>query len=305
MDWKLTILGNSSATPTLTRNAPSQVFHKNGVNYLMDCGEGTQTQLLKYGINQNKIRYVFISHLHPDHFTGLIGFITTQNLMRRKAELYVYGPKGIAEIINIQLHYSDTALHFPLHFQEFSNPEDNELFFENADLKGYLFNLEHRIPCYGFVFQEKQKGLSINKEAAQEHPPPKEAFPYLRAGQAYQDAQGITYTPEFYTIMPPHPRSYGYITDTLVLKKLERYLEGLSVLYHEATFGEQFRERASSTFHTTAKQAGNLAQKAGVKKLLIGHFSARYHYLEDLLREVRTIFPKSYLALQGQTFVIG
>lgn len=304
MDWKLTILGNSSATPTLTRNPPAQVFHLKGINYLMDCGEGTQLQLLKFGINQNKIRYIFISHLHLDHFAGLIGFITTQNLRKRNADLHVYGPAGLEDIIKVQLHHSNAELHFRLYFHEIQAPDDNELFFENEDLTGYLFNLEHRIACYGFVFREKQKGLSISKEAIQADPPPKEAFPYLRVGMTYHAETGKSYTPDFYTIKPPAPRSYGYITDTLVQEKLVSYLSGLSVLYHEATFGEKFLETALSTYHTTAKQAGSLAKKAGVKKLLIGHFSARYHYLEQLLREARMVFPKTYLALQGETFSI-
>ncbi len=301
---QIIILGNSSATPTVSRNQSAQVLNLSGINYLLDCGEGAQAQMLRLKINQNKIRKVFISHLHPDHFTGLIGFITTQNLRHRSQPLDIYGPSGLQKIIETQLYHSDAYLHFDLNFHALDHLEEGSQFFEDHQLKGRVVHLTHRIPCFGFVFQQKSEKRKIKKEAVKQYPPPVEAFGYLEKGLDYRDKEGNRYQGEFYTIANRPAKSYAYITDTRYKETLVPLLHSVSTLYHEATFGEHFQEKAHKTYHSTAKEAATIALKIKAKKLLIGHFSARYKDLDDLLKEAREVFPETYLAVQGEKFQV-
>lgn len=301
---ELTILGNSSATPTITRNQTSQVLSYQGRNYLLDCGEGAQAQMLRLGVNQNRIRQVFISHLHPDHFTGLIGFITTQNLRHREQPLEIFAPKGMEAIIRTQLYHSNAHLHFDLFFHELSEIPDNTLLFEDDHLQVHVYHLDHRIPCFGFIFEEKWHKQKLDKASIKQAPPPVEAFSYLEKGLDFEDEKGLRYTANFYTLPHPPTRSFAYFTDTRIQWDLASYLKGVGTLYHEATFGEKFEKRAYETYHSTASQAAQLAEKAKAKQLLLGHFSARYGDLGILLNEARNFFPETYLAIQGERFAI-
>lgn len=301
---QVTILGNSSATPTISRNQSAQVLSLNDRNYLLDCGEGVQAQMLKSSINQNKVKQVFISHLHPDHFTGLIGFITTQNLQRRQQPLEIFAPEGLESIIQTQLYYSDAKLRFDLLFHTIDNFKDGNLLFEDQQVEVRLVNLVHRIPCFGFIFRQKFQKHKLSKEVIKRYPPPVEAFQYLEQGNDYMDKAGNRYSAEIYALANPPAKGFAYFTDTRIKESLIPYLEGIGTLYHEATFDENLKERAHKTDHSTAKEAATMALKAGVKQLLIGHFSARYNKLDILLNEARTVFEESYLAVQGEKFTV-
>jgi ribonuclease Z len=303
LDFKVTILGTSSATPTLTRNQSGHVLTLRGKEYLIDCGENIQAQILKYQLSPGKIEEVFITHLHPDHFTGLIGLISSQNLQRRTAPLTIYSPEGLKEIIEVQLKHSQTTLNFPLHFETIITNEYNKIF-ENNQLEVYSIPLDHRVPCSGFLFREKHEDKKINKEAIDQHQVPVDAFPVLKQGKDYQAPDGSVYQSATYTFPPPPPRSYAYISDTRFLSEIGNFLEGVDLLYHEATFEAGYQEKANKTYHTTTEEAAKMAQLTGVGRLIIGHYSARYRALEKLRDEARTVFEETYLAKEGSTFSI-
>lgn len=303
MDFSLTILGSSSATPTLNRNQSSQVLSLKNQNYLIDCGESTQVQLLRYGINQNKIRNIFISHLHPDHFIGLIGFISSQNLRKRTESLNIFSPPGLKEIIEVQLYHSGSHLNFSLNFNVL-NTNDFHLIFSGKNLNVYSFPLNHRIPCYGFLFTEIFYDWKINKSAILGKKIPLPAFKNFKQGKDFIDENGSVYLVDEYATPPMSPRSFAYITDTLYKEDLIPYLSNIDVLYHESTFTDDLEERAHKTFHSTVSQAATLAKKCNVGKLLIGHFSARYIDLCPLLEKAREIFSNTELALEGKKFGI-
>lgn len=301
---QLTILGSSSATPTLSRHQTAQVlsFHKE--HFLLDCGESAQLQMLRYGINQNRVSCVFISHLHPDHFTGLIGFLTTQSLQKRRQPLYIYGPSGIEPIINTQLQYTGGHLSFPLHFHSLDHISDEDLLFQVDGLRVSAIRVEHGLPCYGFLFEEEDKRYKLSKVAIEATPPPKEAFQFLQYGHDFKDESGDVYYARDYILENPLKRSFAYITDTLVQFSLAEKLSGVTMLYHEATFTKEFARRARETYHSTSEDAAKLAAKMGVQKLLIGHFSARFGNLQPLLDEATAIFPNTFLAEEGLSFAV-
>lgn len=301
---QLTILGSSSATPTLHRHQTAQVLTHNGKHYLLDCGESAQLQMLRYGINQHKVAVIFISHLHPDHFTGLIGYITTQSLQRRERPLHVYGPAGLQTIIETQLSYTGSRLSYPLHFHSIDGLADGEVLFEDEQVQVSGLNLEHGVPCYGFLFTERHKRFKLDKSTVQKYPPPVPAYPYLQNGYDYTDQAGKLYKADTYILRNPEKRSFAYLTDTLVQPHLTQWLKGVTVLYHEATFTSELIERARKTHHTTSAQAAALARDSKVQQLLIGHFSARYGNLEPLLAEAKETFANTALAEEGCTFEI-
>lgn len=303
MDFKITILGNGAATPTLERNQCSQVLSVPNQNYLIDCGESTQLQLLKYKINQNKIRNIFISHLHPDHYIGLIGLITSQNLKHREESLRVFAPPGLQEIIQIQLKHSDTALRFPLIFHHLISDAPQWILNEGpVDVQA--FPLKHRLPCFGFLFKEKPGERKIHKTLIDGKDLPFEALQTMKKGQDYTDQNGITYKYRQYTFPPPPPRTYAYVSDTQFSPGIVPAIKKANILYHEATFEASLKEKAERTFHSTTQDAATIARKARAGKLLIGHFSSRYQNPEPLLHEAREIFSQTYLAKEGTTFEI-
>lgn len=301
---QLTILGSSSATPTLSRHQTAQVLSFNKQHFLLDCGESAQLQMLRYGINQNRVSCVFISHLHPDHFTGLIGFLTTQSLQKRRRPLHVYGPSGIEPIVNTQLQYSGGRLSFPLYFHSLDHIKEGEVLFQNNGLTVSAIKLEHGVPCYGFLFLEEEQRYKLSKTAIEADPPPKEAFQFLQYGHDYKDESGKVYMALDYIQENPLKRSFAYITDTLIQFRLSDRLSGVNMLYHEATFTKEFAKRAQETYHSTSEDAAKLAAKSGVQMLLLGHFSARFGNLEPLLEEASAIFPNTFLAEEGLSFTV-
>lgn len=304
MAFEVTILGSNSAIPAHGRHPTSQVLHVRDYLFLLDCGEGTQIQLEKYKIRHGKIEHIFISHLHGDHFFGLIGLLTSYHLNHREKPLTVFCPKGLDEIINVQLKYSDTHLRYPLHF-EFYEPQNGNRIFENDTLAVETVKLVHRIPCAGFVFREKvAAGKNIKPEAITHYNLSIQQIQAIKKGSDLSLANGSVVKNEELTLKPHHPRAYAYCTDTAFEESIIPTIQGVDLLYHEATFDKSNAQRARETFHSTTEQAALIAQKAQVKKLLIGHFSARYRTLEELLKETRKDFSNTELALEGSKFEI-
>lgn len=305
MTFEVTILGSNSAIPANGRHPTSQVLNYNERLFLIDCGEGTQMQFNRYKIRSGKIDHIFISHLHGDHFFGLIGLLTSYNLNHRNAPLHVYGPKGIDEIINLQLHYCTRGLDYELVFHIFE-AENGALVFEDRTMKVTSLQMVHRIPCSGFLFTEKFTEYNIRKEKIKEYDIPFEAIGGIKKGNDLHLPDGRTIPNAELTLPLPSPRRYAFCTDTLYNEALVPHLQGVNLLYHEATFDKGRADRALETFHCTSAQAAEIAKLAEAKKLIIGHFSSRYYEpdLDNLLNESRAIFPDTELALEGYTFTV-
>ncbi|WP_134088753.1 ribonuclease Z [Olivibacter sp. XZL3] len=303
MRFEVTILGSNSATPLFGRHHTAQILNCNEVISLIDCGEGTQLQLQRYGFKVNRIKYVFISHLHGDHYLGLVGLISSMHLNGRKEDLHVFGPEGLKEIIDLQLRYSDTYLRYNL-IVNVTNPQTAETILSDSNFEVMTFPLSHRISCTGFLFREKQRLPRINKEAIAALDIPTRYYPLLKRGMDYTDREGKVFPASDLTTPAPAPRSYAFCSDTVNIKTYWPYIKAVDLLYHEATFLHEMLTRAEETFHTTALQAAEIANAVEAKKLLIGHFSARYKDLQPLLKESRSVFANTDLAIEGETFEI-
>lgn len=300
---QVTILGTGSATPTLWRNPSAQALLVGGDYYLIDCGEGTQLQMMKYKLKPSKLKGIFITHLHGDHYLGLLGLLTSLSLAKRSTPLLLWGPPGLDEIITLQLKYSGSILTYPLHFEEVDD-SCSYLLYENSDLSVYTIPLIHRVHCTGYLFREKGPSRKINKSSLPEGLTI-EQIKNLKSGNHVCDAEGnILYACEDFTHEAP-PLSYAYCSDTIFNEQIVPIVAGVTMLYHEATFLHELHEWASRTFHSTAKQAAQIAQAAGVNTLLIGHFSSRYKDATPLLLEAQSTFANTLLAEEGKTFEIG
>jgi ribonuclease Z len=304
LDFQVTILGANSAVPAHGRNQTSQYVAFGRISFLVDCGEGTQLQLRRYKVKYSRIDHIFISHLHGDHYLGLMGLISTFHLNNRTRPLYIYGPKGLDEIITIQLKYAATFLKFPLFFKETSQIGKN-LLFELENVRVYSFPLKHRIACTGFLFEEKKRPRKLIKEKIVEQKLDINSIHQLLQGKdVYDDTGQARYTQEEFCHPPLAPRKYAYCSDTIFDMELIPYIKGVDLLYHEATFMEMEAHRALSTMHSTAQQAAHIAKQAGIKQLLIGHFSGRYIDLNPLLMEARSVFENTWLSEEGESYTI-
>jgi ribonuclease Z len=303
MRFEVSILGSSSATPIFNRNPSAQLLNVNERLFLIDCGEGTQLQLLHYGFKAQRIDHIFISHLHGDHYFGLVGLLSSLHLNGRTKPMCIFGPPQLQEILDLQFKYSQTILRYPINFYP-TQEHTSELIFENKDIRVETIILDHRIPCTGFKFSQKKRLRKIIREKAEALNIPVEYFPALKSGTDYKDADGKIYPATELTEEADEPKCYAYCSDTICSWTYLEQIKGVDTLYHEATFMHDMLQRAEETYHTTALQAGEIAKKAGVKQLLIGHFSARYRDLIPLLEESRSAFTNTQLAVESQTFVI-
>ena len=303
MKFEVTILGSSSATPVYNRNPTAQLLNCNEKFYLIDCAEGTQQQLIKFGLKASKIDYIFISHLHGDHYFGLIGLLSTMHLNGRIKPLHIYGPKAIKEILELQFKYSDTTLKYELIYFEIE-PTQSAVIFENNDVTVESIILNHRIPCTGFKFTEKKRLRKLLIGKLEEKGVPIELYPLLKRGVDLDLPNGDVILNADYTTDSAQPRAYAYCSDTIYDERYFETIKNCDTLYHEATFLHEMLERAKETHHTTALQAAQVATIVGAKKLLIGHFSSRYKTLGALLDEARSVFENTELATEGITFEI-
>jgi len=303
LPFTLTILGSSSATPTTERNPTAQLLSHAEKLFLIDCGEGTQVSLRKMHIHFQRIKHIFISHLHGDHFYGLIGLVSSMHLLGRTKPLFVYGPPMLKEILELQLKASMTTLLYPLEFRE-TQAEKTQILFEDEHIAVSSFPLLHRIPTTGFIFTEKVSERKIRKDVIDLLKIPVHLLPKIKAGADYTAADGMVHPNSVITIDPPAPRTYAFCSDTAYFEDIIPMVQGADVLYHETTFMNNREANAADKFHSTTGQAATIAKKAGVKKLLIGHYSARYDDLQPLLDEARAVFPDTELAVDGRVFEI-
>jgi ribonuclease Z len=289
--------------PAYGRFPSSQLVEIQNRHFLVDCGEGAQMQLMRFQANLHRINHILISHLHGDHYLGLMGLIFTMHLMRRTNDLHLYSHRGLDEIITTQLKHSRSVPSFKIIFHQLE-ADTFATIFEDDILTVSTIPLAHKIPCVGFLFREKRKprrvdktrlpgGLRIQQIAG------------LKKGEDVLDDHGdILYRNEDLTLPPRHSRSYAYCSDTSYLERVVDVVRGVDILYHEATFGEEDARKAMETKHSTAMQAARLAKEAQVGKLVIGHFSARYKELSSLEREAKSEFEPVELATEGTTFAI-
>jgi ribonuclease Z len=304
VSFKITILGSSGAVPAFGRFPSSQLIDVQHNHFLVDCGEGSQMQLARFNGNLHGIDHIFISHLHGDHYLGLMGLIFTMHLHHREKDLHIYSPHGLQEIITTQLRYSRSVPAYTIVLHTLV-PDRPEIIFENKGLTVETIPLRHKLPCTGFLFREKPKPRRIDKNNLPE------GLPYyrlneLKAGFDLTDESGkIQYRNADLTLPPCHSRTYAYCSDTAYTESILEQVTGVDVLYHEATFVEADKTKAVDTLHSTAMEAARIARKAHAGKLLLGHFSARYRELDPLLKEAQTIFPETHLATEGQTFTIA
>ena len=301
MSFTLQILGSNAAIAAHHRHQTSQVLTMMQVPFLIDCGEGTQARLKKFKIKSQRIDHIFVSHLHGDHFYGLMGLISSLHLYGRKKELNIYGPPGLKEIIAIQLKYSQSSLNYKINLTEWT-PGDSELLFENVNLTVHSFPLDHRIDCSGFLFREKPKKRRIKKGLLEKDVSPLKIIALKDGKDVLDDDGNVLLANSKYTMPPARSCSYAFCSDTKYTESILPYIKNVDLLYHEATFMEDMKERAEATHHTTTKQAGEIAKKASVGKLLIGHFSTRYKELEPMLEETKSVFENAELAIEGESF---
>jgi ribonuclease Z len=300
---KLTILGCHSATPRENKHTTSQLLDVNGSMFLIDCGEGTQMQLRKSKAKFSQIKNVFISHLHGDHFYGLIGLISTFRLLGRTSPLNIYGPKGIKEIITLQLKHSKSWTNYPLNFHELSSTQ-SEFIFEKDGIKVETIPLDHRVYTNGFLFTLESKKLKINTDVIENYDLKPFHFSQLQKGMSITLDNGNIIKNKFLTLSPDPPKKYAYCSDTAYFEPLIEQIRKVDFLYHESTFLETHRELALKTKHSTALQAARIAKKAGVKKLMLGHYSNRYSDKQVFIDEAKLEFDNVILAEDLKTISI-
>ncbi len=300
---KLTILGCYSATPRTFTNPTSQVLEIRGNLFLIDCGEGTQVQLRKFKIKFSRIKHIFISHLHGDHFFGLPGLISTFRLLGRESELHIYGPKGIKEAITLFLKLGDSWTNYPLIFHELDS-KNTELLFEDETVRVSTIPLDHRVYTNGFLFQEKPAPRKLNIEAVAEHKIDRSQFNKIKNGADGISKNGVEISNEKLTMDPPHAKSYAFCSDTAYNETIVPHISNVDVLYHESTFLESESRLCQKTKHATAKQAAEIAQMANVGSLILGHYSTRYKSIDLFKEEALQVFPRVELAEDGKSFEI-
>lgn len=301
---QLTILGCHSATPRTNAHPTSQILHIKNHHFLIDCGEGTQMQLRRYKVGFSKIKHIFISHLHGDHFFGLIGLISTFRLMTRESELHIYAPKDAEEVIKLQLKISKCWINFPLIFHHLTS-EKSELIFEDEKIEVHTIPLDHRVYTNGFLFKEKLGLRKININAVKKYPEIDICdYQNLKNGKDYILKNGSVIKNEEVTFPPPPPKSYAFCSDTAYKPDIVPIIKNVTCLYHESTFLNDKKELAQPTKHATAQQAAFIAQQAEVNQLILGHFSARYKNKNLFLEEASPFFNNTFLAEEGKTFVI-
>lgn len=300
---KLTILGCHSATPRINTNPTAQILEIKNHIFLIDCGEGTQVQLRKNKIKFNRIKHIFISHLHGDHYFGLVGLISTFRLLTREADLHIYGPKGLKEIITLQMKLADSWTNYKLIFHELTLKE-SEIVFEDDQVKVSTIPLDHRIYTNGFLFKEKPGERKLRLGAAIDANIDKAYFRKLKQGFDVVNNKGELIKNEDVTSPPIQPKSYAYCSDTAYCEAILPHVNNVNVLYHESTFLNKHEKLAKPTKHCTAKQAATIAKKANVETLVLGHYSTRYDDLNEFKNEAKEIFyGKIKLAKEGKTFI--
>ncbi|MEO6330810.1 MAG: ribonuclease Z [Ginsengibacter sp.] len=297
----VTILGNNSAVPAYDRHPTAQVVQTHENIFLVDCGEGTQMQMDRYKIRRNKINDIFISHLHGDHYFGLIGLLTSMGLSGRINDLYIYGPEQLKSVIDLQLNIANAQLPYVLHFQALG---DEIVLKDGAKVMVECFKVKHRIECWGFIFSEKKKPRKLLPDEINRHKIPITFYENLQQGEDFVDGNNQVIKNELVTSALAPAKKYAYCADTIYYEPLIEKIKYCDLIYHEATYLDALQKKAFERFHSTAKEAALIAKKAEVKRLLIGHFSSMYETLDDFKAEATSVFEQSELAIEGCTYLV-
>lgn len=296
--FELHILGCGSALPTTRHFATSQVVNLRDKLFMIDCGEGAQMQLRKSRLKFSRLNHIFISHLHGDHCFGLMGLISTFGLLGRTAELHIHSPKGLEELLVPMLNFFCHTLAYKVIFHEFDTRQASVIY-EDRSMTVTTIPLQHRIPCCGFLFAEKVRPNHIIRDMIDFYKVPVYELNRIKNGADYITPEGEVIANARLTRPSDPPRRYAYCSDTIFRREIAEQISGVDLLFHEATFAESELARAKETYHTTAAQAGRIAVEAGVRRLVIGHFSARYEDENVLLKEASAIFPDTILAKEN------
>ncbi len=298
MNFDIHILGTSSAMPVTSRAPSAQVVNVYGTAILIDCGEGTQRQLRKFHISFGRIYHIFISHLHGDHYFGLFGLLSSYALLNRTADLHIYAPAQLRILLTSSCSpVKLSELTYKVRFHDI--PKNGGLLLDAKNFTVEAVPLRHSIPTYGFIVREKQRQPNIIKEAIAKFNLLIEEIVKLKRGELVTRADGSVILPEQVTVPAPKPRVYAYISDTLPIEEIVPLIKGANVLYHEATYDESNAEKAKLTYHSTARQAAEIAKAAEVESLVLGHFSATILDFDSLLAEAKSVFPNTILGYDG------
>lgn len=300
---KLSILGCYSATPRTFTNPTSQILEIKNHMLLIDCGEGTQVQLRRNKIKFSRIKHIFISHLHGDHYFGLIGLISTFRLLSRDTDLNIYGPKGLKDVITLQMKLSDSWTNYRLIFHELTSKK-SEMIFEDENVEVHTIPLKHRVYTNGFLFKEKPGERKLDIGAVENANIDIAYYRKLKQGFDVHNRDGVLIKNNTVTLSPQNPKSYAFCSDTLFDESIIPVIRNVDALYHESTFLEKHAHLAEPTKHSTAKQAAMIAEKANVGKLILGHYSTRYNGLNEFKDEAQTIFERVVLSEDGKTIEI-
>ncbi|RED38592.1 RNAse Z [Winogradskyella eximia] len=298
---KLTILGCHSATPRTNTNPTSQVLEIKNNMFLIDCGEGTQVELRRNKIKFSRIKHIFISHLHGDHYFGLVGLVNTFSLLTRETELHIYAPKGLKEVITLQMKLSSSWTNYPLIFHELSS-KVSQLIYEDEKVEVHTIPLKHRIYTNGFLFKEKENERKLDINLVNEANIDKAYFRKLKQGFDVENEDGVLIANEKVTKDPLPAKSYAFCSDTVYNEEIIPIIKDCTVLYHESTFLDKNEDLCVPTKHSTARQAATIAKKANVETLILGHYSTRYNGYEEFKNEAQTVFEHTVLAKDGKVF---
>lgn len=295
-------MGNNSAIPAHGRNQTSQLVILHNQFLLLDCGEGAQHALIRHKVNINKIHHIFISHLHGDHYYGLMGLISSMQLYGRKKELHIYAPGILKEVIDLHLKASDTRLNFEIRFYPTDEPPESPIL-DHKFFTVHIFPLNHRVVCNGVLIKEKKKPYRIIKEKLFHGIKLQHIARFLVGEDVFEEGR-LLYKYEDFTRPPKKSRAYAYCSDTAFDKSIVKHIKDVDVLYHESTFLDELEQRAKETFHSTASQAAKIAHMANAGRLFLGHYSTRYKDIEPFLEEAKRIFENAFLSLEGENIVI-
>jgi ribonuclease Z len=299
---KVTILGNNSALPAFGRHPTAQIVSVYGDDLLLDCGEGTQVQMQRFGFKWRKTQHIFISHMHGDHYFGLPGLINSMSLLGRTAPLHLYAPKELKPILDQILTVADTVLSYEFFFHPL--PEGAEKLVETDSFIVTCFPVCHRIQCHGFLIERKTRGRKLLPDKCREYEIPAYFYDRLKQGEDYIHKDGRVVKNEWVTENGPAIKRYAYCADTGFTESFLEHIKGADTIYHECTYLEPDGEKAQARFHSTARQAAMVAQMAGAKQLLLGHFSSKYRDLEPFREEAAAVFPNVQVTIEGAAYEI-
>ncbi|MCZ2223276.1 MAG: ribonuclease Z [Chitinophagales bacterium] len=299
--FAVTILGNNSATPAYGRFPTAQIVNLNNNQILIDCGEGTQMQFAKYNFRKSKTNFILISHLHGDHYYGLVGLLTSMGLLGRETDIHLYAPAGLEKILQVQFEVSNTEMPYKIHFHPLTK---EEIIVDENKFSIECFKVKHTIECWGFIIKEKKAPRKLDKEKAVEYNIPAAYYNSLKEGNDYVTKDGVVIKNELVTIPNTPEKKYVYCADTIYYEDMIDKIKNASLLYHETTYLKDLENKATQYCHSTTIQAATIAKKSNAQKLLIGHFSSRYAELNQFLVEAKEVFDNTELAIEGVTYIV-